>query len=289
MSGTVPRISVVVPFYNVEKYLPECLDGLLTQSIPRSTYEIILVDNNSSDSSAAIASKYPEVQLLRQSVSGSYAARNMGIRAALGEIIATLDPDCRPDPDWLERIVEGMRDETAHVLLGHRRHAGTSESLTLLEQYEAEKITYVTDRGEKALFFGYTNNMAFRRALFDSIGLFSETMRGGDTIFVQRVVEELGPAAVRLTAHMMVTHLEVDTVNAYYYKRAVYGQSNERISQLMPFRPLTQGERWKVFKSLSQKHGFSLRKKTLLLALLVPGVLLYEIGRRRQMLMRPSH
>jgi len=280
------RISVVVPFYNVERYLGDCVAALRAQSYPRCDYEIILVDNATTDRSAEIAGRFDDVTVLRQPVPGSYSARNMGIQAACGEIIATIDPDCRADPDWLEQIAEAMKDPGCQILLGHQAHASSSEALKLLELYEAEKISYVTNTGQRELYFGYTNNMAFRRMVFDSIGLFPERTRGGDTIFVRRAVDKLGPDAVRYVPSMKMTHLELGTVNAYYNKRLIYGQSNERISEILPFRSLRNRERWTVFRNLTRRHKLSLRKKLMLLALLAPGVLLYESGRRKGMLSR---
>jgi glycosyltransferase involved in cell wall biosynthesis len=281
-------ISVVIPFYNAERFLSACLDALESQTVERCKYEIILVNNNSTDDSVAVAKRHCDVTLLSQPVTGSYAARNMGIVAARGDIIATLDPDCRPDPDWLEQIIAGMEDSARLVLLGHQRHANASEAMALLEEYEAEKVDYVTRNREKNLYFAYTNNMAFRRDVFESIGLFPERVRGGDTIFIRRVVDAFGCDAVAFNPAMKVTHLELDTLNAYYRKRVIYGQSNERISQVMPFRPLRNRERWAVFRSIARKGRLTWRKKLLLLALLAPGALLYEGGRRRGMLKWPS-
>ena len=144
----------------------------------------------------------------------------------------------------------------------------------------------VTNAGQRELYFGYTNNMAFRRCVFDSIGLFPERTRGGDTIFVRRAVDKLGPEAVRYIPSMKTTHLELASLNAYYNKRLIYGQSNERITEIVPFRPLKNRERWRVFTSLARRHKLSLRKKLTLLALLAPGVLLYEGGRRKRMMSR---
>src|SRR5688500_685585 len=149
-----PRISVIVPFYNVERYIKECLDGIRAQSYPRDRFEIILVDNNSTDRSSEIAARYRDVTLLRQPEPGSYAARNMGIREARGEIVVTLDPDCLPDRDWLEQIDSSMQDEGCLILLGHQRHANGSSGLALLELYESEKIAYVTESNEPHLYFG---------------------------------------------------------------------------------------------------------------------------------------
>ena len=286
MNTTVPEISVVVPFYNAEKFLGECIDGLLNQSIPRDQYEIILVDNNSTDDSVAIASKYRGVTILAQPRSGSYAARNLGIQHAQGEIIATIDPDCRPDFDWLEQAREGMQNENCLILIGHQRHAGQSEAMRLLELYESEKVAYVTESGKNELYFGYTNNMAFRRALFDDLGLFPERVRGGDTLFVRVVVDRFGCESVCFRPEMRTTHLEIDVLPAYYNKRMVYGQSNEKISQLVTFRPLKNGERLTVFRNLIRRHRLPWSKKVLLLALLAPGAILYESGRRKGMFKR---
>ncbi len=278
-----PRVSVVVPFYNAERFLAKCLDGLNAQSFPRDAYEIIVINNNSTDLSRNVAAGYPDVTILDQPLSGSYAARNMGIRQAAGEIIATIDPDCSPDRDWLAQIDQGMTDPTCQVLMGRQRHASSSSSLELLELYEAEKVAYVTGAGKKEIFFGYTNNMAFRRSLFDKIGFFPECVRGGDTMFVRLVVDRMGCDVVRFHCDMKVTHLEVDTLNAYYNKRIVYGQSNERLSQTMKFRPLRNHERWTVFMNLAKRQRLTWKKRLLLLALLAPGALLYEVGRRRGM------
>jgi len=258
-----------VPFYNAAQFLSECVDGLLSQSLPRDDYEIILVDNNSTDASVQIASGYSGVTLLQQPTSGSYAARNMGIRQARGEIIATIDPDCRPDPDWLEQIDLGMKTDSCLILIGHQRHASTSEAMRLLELYESEKIAFVTDGQKK-----------------DTIGLFPERVRGGDTLFVRLVVDRLGCDCVSFRPEMKTTHLEVSELNDYYAKRAVYGQSNARINNVVPFRALKNGERWTVFKHLVRKHRLPVSKKLLLLALLAPGAILYEAGRRRGMFKR---
>jgi hypothetical protein len=169
-------------------------------------------------------------------------------------------------------------------VLGHVRHANASILLNLLEKYEAEKVSYIMDKREGQLYFGYTNNMAFRRTLFDEIGLFPERIRGGDTIFVQRAVDKFGVDVMALNPQMRATHLEVDTLKAYYAKRHIYGDSNERIARTMEFRPLRNGERWNVFKRLVKNERFSLKKTLLLLALLAPGALFYEAGRRKRML-----
>ena len=98
------KLSVVVPVYNVEAYLSACLDSLLEQGLSGSDYEIICVDDGSTDRSATILEDYaqrrPQITVIRQDNQGVSAARNTGLRAASGEYIYFSDAD-----DLLERNV----------------------------------------------------------------------------------------------------------------------------------------------------------------------------------------
>ena len=99
-----PKVSVVVCAYNAADTLVDCLTSLGELTYPR--VEIIVVDDGSSDTTAEIAGLYPRVRILDQPNSGLSAARNAGLAAATGEIIAYTDADCRVDPDWLTYLVQ---------------------------------------------------------------------------------------------------------------------------------------------------------------------------------------
>ena len=103
-----PLVSVVVPVYNVSKYIAACIQSLLAQSY--HPLEIILVDDGSKDDSIAIAGSVlaetnANYQIIRQKNSGVSAARNHGIRQATGELVIALDADDRLRPDALEKMV----------------------------------------------------------------------------------------------------------------------------------------------------------------------------------------
>ena len=91
------KLSIILPIYNVEKFLPDCFASLETQDIPKEEYEIICVDDGSPDNSAAVIEeyqkKYPNIRLIRQANGGVCSARNNGLKAALGEYIWYVDPD----------------------------------------------------------------------------------------------------------------------------------------------------------------------------------------------------
>lgn len=90
------KVSIIVPLYNYGRYLAECLESLLNQSVP--AHEIIVVDDGSTDGGAEIAKKYPVI-LIQQKNAGLSAARNTGIRAATGKYVMSVDADdiLRPD------------------------------------------------------------------------------------------------------------------------------------------------------------------------------------------------
>lgn len=98
-----PILSVIIPAYNEERYIDACLSSLLKQKIT-VPYEIIVVDNNSTDETAAKASAYRRVRLIRETYPGASSARNSGARAARGDILVFLDADCIAPPEHLARV-----------------------------------------------------------------------------------------------------------------------------------------------------------------------------------------
>ncbi|GAO77573.1 MULTISPECIES: glycosyltransferase family 2 protein [unclassified Sphingopyxis] len=99
------QVAVVIPVWNGEAVLGRCLDALARQTLSRSAYQIIVVDNGSSDATRNIARSYPGVDLLEEKQPGSYVARNLGIGRVRAPITAFTDADCEPAPDWLEQIL----------------------------------------------------------------------------------------------------------------------------------------------------------------------------------------
>ncbi len=109
MSEQPVWISIVIPAYNAEETIEECMIALADQTIPRAEYEIIVVDDGSADQTGEVARSHGAV-VLRQANSGPAVARNRGIAAARGEIVLFTDADCAPAPDWIEQMVDPLSD-----------------------------------------------------------------------------------------------------------------------------------------------------------------------------------
>ena len=106
-------ISVIVPGYNAEKTVNDCLEALLHQTTPAEDYEIIFVDDGSTDRTTEIVGRYLAVRLLRLPANrGAAAARNAGLQEARGDIILFTDADCAPETNWIEMMRRPFQDAT---------------------------------------------------------------------------------------------------------------------------------------------------------------------------------
>ena len=229
-------VSVIVPFAEAAPYIERAIGALLSQRYSHERCELILVDNGSADGSAALARRHPEITLVSEPRRGAYAARNRGLAAARGAVVAFTDADCAPQPDWLSTMVRALDDPRVAVALG-RVTSSASRSVALVSAYEHERALYIFGRPVPALYYGYTNNMAIRRALIEGVGSFEEVARGADVVFVRRVAEALGPGAVRYAPDAVVEHLEMTGATAWLRKMFIYGRSSRYYRAAPPRAP----------------------------------------------------
>ena len=117
-------VSVIIPAYNAEKTLPNCLDALLNQSTKPN--EIIVVDDGSKDETKTVAESYSLVKVIAQKNQGPAKARNAGARAAKSEIIIFLDSDCVPEKNWVQEMLVPLADEKVAGVQGAYKSKQTS-------------------------------------------------------------------------------------------------------------------------------------------------------------------
>ena len=273
-------ISVIIPVFNTAPYLERVVAALLAQDFPRAQFELIFVDNGSHDGSPDILARYPEIRLLREPERGSYAARNLGLRHARGDVLAFTDSDCFPAPGWLTAIDRDFRAGSAQVLLGPRLPAAGSRAARLLAGYDNHRAEFICAAGDPAIMYGYTNNMAVRRAAMDRFGPFERRMRGADTLFLRRVVAGRSCAAVAYCPDMVVRHAELESVAGYYRKAQIYSRSHAAFRPAETVRPLSLRQRLRVFRQAAGQHR-RLSDSILLLALLLGGSIAWWWGGRR--------
>lgn len=115
---TNPLISVIIPAWNAASSLSLCLQALNNQTIDKDLYEVIVIDNGSTDSTAATALSFPFVELVSESRPGSYMARNKGLLSAKGDYVAFTDADCIPAENWLEMAIKAVTQHSDAAVLG---------------------------------------------------------------------------------------------------------------------------------------------------------------------------
>jgi len=225
-----PAISVVVCSYNGARTVEQTLVALSKLDYPRR--EIIVVDDGSTDATAAIAAKYAD-KLIRTENEGLSAARNRGLRAATGEIVAYIDDDAYPDPHWLTYLAFSfLRSEHAGVggpnIAPHGdgamaecvAHAPGGPVHVLLSDDVAEHIPGC--------------NMAFRRDKLMAIGGFDPRFRvAGDDVDICWRMQEMGwtigfaPAAV-------VWHHRRSSAKAYFKQQRGYARAEALLAEKWP-------------------------------------------------------
>ncbi|WP_255169131.1 glycosyltransferase [Natrononativus amylolyticus] len=192
-SGTKPILSVVVPVYNDPRGIRETLESVTAQTYPAEAYEILAVDNGSTDGTRevirAFESFHDTVRLLvEDEIQGSYAARNEGIEHARGEIVSFVDADMTVEEDWAESIVASYEEHGwdymgCPVELYVERETLTATYDRTLGGFPVEQ--YMRERN-----FTGTGSLSVRREVFDAVGRFDERIVSqGDGEFGKRVAE----------------------------------------------------------------------------------------------------
>jgi glycosyltransferase involved in cell wall biosynthesis len=178
-----PTLSVIVCTYNREEYIGECLTRLASQNIDKTTYEVLVINNNSTDNSQrvidSIARKYSEINFLSfiEEKQGLTYARNRGIKESSGVILSFLDDDAFADSDYCARIIESFAKHKTIAAIGGK----------IVPKYESEEPRWMSpyllplvaslDLGNEARPFRYMKfpigaNMAFRKSAFEKYGIF---------------------------------------------------------------------------------------------------------------------
>jgi cellulose synthase/poly-beta-1,6-N-acetylglucosamine synthase-like glycosyltransferase len=216
-------VSVIVPLFNAQRTVEECQKGLLNQDYPRSHYEIIIADNNSTDDTASIVGNLPVKYIEEKEIQSSYAARNQGIRHSRGDVLAFIDADCFAERTWLSRAIQGFSDAAVSCVAGGIRGACPGNSV---EQYlvDSDMLSQEFTLNHEFLPYAQTANALYRRAVLDRIGLFEENWTsGGDADLAWRMQIETH-FSVHYVPEAIVFHKHRSTVKGLWLQRLKWGE-----------------------------------------------------------------
>jgi glycosyltransferase involved in cell wall biosynthesis len=193
--STKPDISAIIPVYNNAQGLRTTLKSLVHQRFSPERYEIIIVDNNSTDDTLSVALEFVEryAQIIRvmeeRDIQGSYAARNKGLKSAQGKIVAFVDADMSVDRDYLKNVSDFFDGNKKIFYAGANVEIFTTRKTipALYNQLEGFDIKNCIQKKH----FAPTCCLMVRREIFDKVGTFDPRLvSGGDVEFGHRVYEK---------------------------------------------------------------------------------------------------
>jgi glycosyltransferase involved in cell wall biosynthesis len=205
------KVSAYIPAYNVSEYLATTIEGLLDQT--HAFDEILVIDDGSGDNSVEIASRYPQVRLIRHPANkGLAAARNTAIAAAHNDLIASVDADVVADPNWIATLLPHLDDPKVAGAGGFLREGVRT---TMADRWREARMAQ--EWGPLPLrnpSFLYGCNNVFRRSALVESGGYNESLRScGEDPDIARRIRARGwdliydPAA-------RATHLRHDNLNS---------------------------------------------------------------------------
>lgn len=212
-----PRLSVIVPFYNVERYIYDCLESIARQTY--TDFEVVLVDDGSPDDCVQIAKEFcnrdPRFHLIRQENQGLGPARNTGVEHSSGEFIAFVDSDDLVTRHAYQRMIASLDETGSSFAAGNARRfnsSGVRQSYVHRLTFAASRpATHVSRFPELALDRMVWNKL-YRRTFWDEFGYKFPAIRYEDY-------------PVTLRAHLEAVTVDVLSTHVYYWRERESGDS----------------------------------------------------------------
>lgn len=206
-----PFISIIIPTYNEEKYISYCLKSLVSLNYPKDRYEIIVVDNGSTDNTVSLCKRYTDKVFIF--LGGNISTlRNFGANHARGEILAFIDADCIADKNWLGNAVNSFKKD----------HCITGSDVSIPDNalwIERAWFSQGNSGRQKASHIN-SANLIVPSDIFKNIGGFNETLSTGEdyefSMRAKKVVEVISDDSIK------VTHLGNPKTLKQFLKREIW-------------------------------------------------------------------
>jgi O-antigen biosynthesis protein len=237
-----PKVSVVVCTYNGGRTLDQCLRSLREVDYPN--YEVVVVDDGSTDDTGEILSRFPEVKAIRQPNKGLSVARNVGLAAATGDVIAYTDSDCFADPDWLTHLVYQL-ERSGAAAVGGPNLTPDDGWLAACVAASPGQPTHVLESDQVAEHIPGCN-MAFRREALLAVNGFDPVYRkAGDDVDLCWRLQQAG-MWITFAPGAFVWHHRRQGPRAYLKQQVGYGEAEALLYFKHPDKFNARGEsRWR--------------------------------------------
>lgn len=202
-------LSVIIPAHQAEKYIAQAVESVCRQGWEKKM-EIIVIDDGSTDRTAETAQTLG-VQLLRKAQGGAASARNMGLRAATGDLILLLDAD------------DVLTDGALHAMYDALAGSGADAVFAMAEDFISPELTEAQKaelKSRPAPYGGVLPGCSLiRRKVFDTIGLFDDTMKSGETVAWQLKLRDAGIKTAQIPVVTLKRRLHLTNTGRLHQKR----------------------------------------------------------------------
>lgn len=256
---TYPLFSIIIPAHNAADTILPCLRALANQTVPRCRYEIIVVDDGSTDGTAEVVQQFIQSQemarsarqsvadpagssgpssllwglskLIRQSHQGAAVARNTGAQKARADIVLFLDADCVPERTWLERMTQALRQRNVAGVSGVVRTRQTGLIPRFIQaEYDAR---YKRIAQKPYIDFVSSGTAGYHRQAFAAVGGFATVLGGAEDVDLSFRLCDAGYRLV-FKPRAVVYHSHPESLLAYARRKFIYGYWRSRVYQRHP-------------------------------------------------------
>jgi len=215
----LPFVSIVVPVYNGESTIRECLDSIMALDYPREKLEVIAVDDGSTDKTVSILKNYALI-LIQKQHGGYPSSMNAGIKEARGDAVLIVDSDTYVEQDYLAKMLREFDDRKVGVVSGYVATKSNAKFWARIIGFESEDR--YDQMKSKYVDFITSTCTAYRREVFSQVGLFNEGLkRGSDEDLAQRASKVGWKIVLRKDA--VCYHDWVSSVKRYFKKQVANG------------------------------------------------------------------
>jgi len=252
----IGKISVIVPTYNSERTIGKTIKAVLNQNYPKKKYELIIVDDGSSDKTVDVVKKIKSVRFFKQKHKGAAAARNFGVKKSKGNIILFTDADCVPGKNWIKNMVKPFADKNVIAVSGTYKTMNNDSLIARFVGLEIDERHRKLQKRQSIDFVG-TFSGAYRKEIFRKIRGFDEsfTTADGEDMEISFRAEKFGKMVFADKA--FVYHRHPDSLSKFLKQKFSRGI-------------------WRFFVYRKQKHkvvGDSYTPKSLYLELSLAGMI----------------
>jgi len=229
-----PQLSVIIPSYSMASHITRCLAAVMGQKTTAS-FEVIVIDSSTDGTDRIVGERFHGAQLIHlPQRTGSAAARNIGIRRSRAPIVALLDADCIPDPNWVDEILKAHRGPIE--LVAGSVSPAAPHTLAGLMLFAIQFSRFLPRARSRMVTFAPSCNLSAKVEALDAVGLFPEEFAIAEDVDLCRRYAELRRGSILFQPAVRVSHINRSGLRSVLEHLSVHGYYSAKIRRAYPLR-----------------------------------------------------